>query len=136
MTKEDTVKHTKIEWLRAAKELRDKYTRESFDREYIRIGYQDPHSCSFCQLSENPKGNGLECCKCIYYLAPKEKFKKRKPYLYRLNHCLAIGPIVPEYDSNYAVVARRRTWLDRRFIPWLKSLPAKHEFFAQDKETA
>ncbi len=128
-------KHSKAVWLEAAKEIRDRYTKKAFFEDIsIRIHYGDPNYCSFCRLSDfTERCNIVACRECIYWLAQK-KFKchrkgKRLP-------CLRIGPVLPEFfpdSADYSTASRRRTWLDLHVIPWIKSLPAGHDFFAKEK---
>ncbi len=118
-------KHGKAKWLKAAYKLRDRYTEVAFNNLDIRRGYKHPRYCSFCLLVDPT------CAGCIYYLAQREGLLLRKEG--GTLGCNAVGPTISQPNSCYKTVARRRTWLEDDFIPWLKSLPAKHEFFTEEK---
>ena len=136
------MKHTKKRWLKAAKELRDRYTREAFlgKDASIRRGYCSKDTCAFCKLTlygDPPPFSS--CSDCIYSLALTDGFwsNLNAQTFHRGASCFPCGMIgskVPDRYSSYAVVARRRTWIDQHIIPWIESLSEKHEFFKKPRK--
>ena len=127
-------KHSKAVWLKAAKEIRDRYTKEAFAKEEIRGGYCSEPQCSFCLLTLSPdSARSSECSECIYFLSLREGFRKNTRHVEESRYCCMFEPEVPDPYVTYATVARRRTWYDRHFSPWIKSLPANHPFFRKPK---